>query len=473
MKPAEFLASAAKRFPQRVAVYNSQGQLTYSELYDEVKKLSAILIQHGLLPQSGVGVMGNNSREFIIASMAVFECGAVLFPISHQTGSHEMEQILHAVPLSMILHSPECNGSFSGSVSIQVANGLWGLNKMDNPLIPVVPHVPDAAFIRFTSGTTGTSKGVVLSSNTLSERTEAANQSIQLTHHDIIMCVLPMAYHYVVSILLYIRNGCGIIIGDDFTASSLISTINRYGATLLYASPMHIRLLSQDTGESMMPSLTKVISTTTGIAPEQCDAFKRRFGLPVYQAYGIIEVGLPIMGDGTRSDALGLPAVGYEVAIMNEEGIPLNKNETGNLYVRGPGMLDAYLHPPKLRNEILSNGYFFTGDLAQVDDDGYIILKGRRKSMINVAGNKVFPEEVENILNLFPGISSSRVSGASHPLLGECVQAEIVLVENTTAPDPEDIRKFCRGKLSSFKIPQKIVFTSLIPMTDSGKIKRG
>lgn len=135
-------------------------------------------------------------------------------------------------------------------------------------------------------------------------------------------------------------------------------------------------------------------------------------------------------------------------------------------------MFAAYLQPPKLREDILQNGWFLTGDLASRRPDGLLTIEGRKKSMINVSGNKVFPEEVEAVLNTHPAVAMSRVKGAPHPFLGECVSAEVVLHPGAEV-DAETLITYCRQRLSTYKVPQRLAFVSTLPMTDSGKLRRG
>ena len=291
-----------------------------------------------------------------------------------------------------------------------------------------------------------------------------------------IVWVLSMAYHFVVSIILYLRYGCTIILCKEFLADNIIENTNAHGGTFLYASPMHIRMLFSDTSNRMMPSLKRVISTSTAISKDQCEKFKSRFGIPVSQAYGIIEIGLPIINfekSELYPDAVGYALPDYTVEILDENGNILPVDQVGHLAIKGPGMLDGYLNPPSTRDQILKAGWFLTGDLASKMNDGLIRIEGRLKSMINVSGNKVFPEEVEAVLNQHPLISESKVSGYKHPLLGESVRAEIVLHPRATKPDIESLRQFCRTHLSAYKIPQLFIYVESLPKTDSGKLMRG
>ncbi len=478
MRVPELLHLSASQFPSQVAVYDEFGTFTYRELSDLVKQITADLKVNGIVAATCVGVMGKNSREFIAMVFAVMECGAVVMPISNQVSQTEFDDIRVTAKLSMLLDDGSTEYLTSAKATVLKCNNQqWNCSTFsENNAVPFAIHVADPALIRFTSGTTGSSKGVILSHQTILERTAAANKLLQLGVNDKVVWVLSMAYHFVVSIILYLRYGCSIIVCNDFMATTIIEQANRHLATFLYASPLHIRMLSTDTSSWMMPSLKRVISTSTAISREICIAFKNRFNIDVSQAYGIIEIGLPIINFEKSElvpDAVGYALPDYTVEILDDTGSILPANHTGHLAIKGPGMLDGYLSPPKIRDEILNNGWFMTGDLATKLPDGLIKIDGRLKSMINVAGNKVFPEEVEQILDKHPDISESKVSGYQHKLLGEAVKAEIVLNSNIKNYNVEGIRQFCRKHLSSYKIPQQIIVVNEIPKTDSGKVKRG
>lgn len=490
MIPSLLYQTAAQQ-PNHIAVYDSYGEITYAQLAELIKSTSEALKEEGIRPGMGIGVMGKNSHQFIAMVFAVMDCGAVVMPISNQLKGAEVEGIVRTARLHAILDdqsgslpslkggdggkmSEEVNG---GAVELVMPNGVaWRLSfntDVDKATV-FAPHVKDAALIRFTSGTTGVSKGVILSHQSIAERTEAANKVLKLGSDDTVIWVLSMAYHFVVSIILYLRYGCSIAVCDSFIADTIIDMTKRYNGTFFYGSPMHIRLLASDRSMQMLPGLKRVISTSTGISQAQCEAFFKRFNIPVSQAYGIIEVGLPVINfekSKTAPDAVGYALPDYEVEIINEKGEILPRGTIGHLAMRGPGMFDAYLKPPRTRGAVMENGWFMTGDLASKQADGLIKIEGRKKSMINVSGNKVFPEEVEALLNQHEAVHQSRVSGFQHRFLGECVQAEVILEKDRTV-EVEALIKYCRERLSTYKVPQKVSFVEDLPMTDSGKLVR-
>jgi len=475
-----FLENAAARWAAQPAVHDEQGTLTFSELYAAAEKLKQQLTEKNIGKGCGTGIICKNNRNFIIALFGGLGSGAAVMPVAHHLQKAEREKLFKEANLHAIIEEKEAGEFeilfFHRKGAKAQRNENTSKNSASSRLSGenFTPHVPNPAFVRFTSGTTGKSKGVIISHQSVLERTEAANKVLQLGANDTVVWVLPMAYHFVVSVMLYVKVGAAIAICNDFLAGSILDMANKFNGTLLYASPMHIRLLAADNSGMMLKSMKRVISTSTAIPVKYAQSFKARFGLDVQQAFGIIEVGLPVIN--TKSAAAHPGAIGhalpdYTVEIVNDDFNILPPGTVGKLAVKGPGMFDAYLSPPQLREEILQNGWFITGDLASKAADGLITMEGREKSMINVSGNKVFPEEVETVLKEHPAVKEARVFAAKHALMGEVVSGEVVLNTGATIT-VEELLTHCRKRLSSFKVPQSIIFADELSMTATGKVKR-
>ncbi len=467
------LIDVKEKWPEKFAIHDELGSMTFLELFNEVEFLKDRLINHGLGANMAAGVMAKNGRNFIVGIFAVIGCGAAVMPMSHQLKQAEINEILKEAGLHFILDDLSGVQPIPEITEFKLKNGSFRLAKT-NISESFAPHVDSPAFMRFTSGTTGKAKGVIISHKSAIERIEAANKLLKLGPNDCVIWVLPIAYHFVVSILLYIRYGAAIAIVKDFLANNIVDISNRYNGTLLYASPMQIRLLSHIPEEVEMKSLKSVISTSAAISPDVCRDFQSKFNIPVSQAYGIIEIGLPIVNyekSAEHPEAVGFALPDYTVDILDENNNILGPNKIGNLAIKGPGMFDAYLNPAIIRDDVLVNGYFLTADYASKTENGLIKVEGRQLSMINVGGNKVFPEEVEGIIESYPGVIQSKISGMPHPLMGQIIQAEII-VEKGAEIDVEEVLTFCRKRLSTYKIPQKVTIVDELTMTGSGKIKR-
>jgi acyl-coenzyme A synthetase/AMP-(fatty) acid ligase len=309
------------------------------------------------------------------------------------------------------------------------------------------------------------------------ERTKAANSGLGLTCEDKILWVLPMAYHFYVSIILYLEVGATVIINTDYLAESILDAAAKHQATFLYVTPMHVRMLvSERSGRTLPSSLKRVMSVSSRLDPQVARDFYVRYHVPVSQGFGIIEVGLPIMNIAEAAEhpeAVGHPVPGFEAMIVDETIKPLPNVETGQLILRGPGMFSGYLNPPRLRGEILHDGWFLTGDLGHRDSGGRIVLDGRTSSVMHVAGHKVFPEEIAGVLDQHPAVLRSRVFSRPHPQFGESVHAEVQLRNSNSPNISEDILAFCRRQLSSYKVPTSLEFVAEISMTTSGKVRHG
>lgn len=472
----QVLKDAARQWPDKPAVYDEHGMLTFGQLLMETNALYSQLKNLGVKEGMGIGMMARNGRNFIIGLFAITGCGAAVMPIYHQLKQAEITAVLNEVPLHAVLDdmngAQPCLGTTT-IIPMQVHSFRFCCTHIDTH-IPFASHVKQPAFVRFTSGTTGKSKGVVISHQSAIERIESANKGLGLTPNDTVVWTLPMAYHFVVSVVLYVRYGAAIAIVKDFLARNIIDTCNSFNGTMLYASPMQIRLLANDSGKDNMPSLKTVISTSAGISTEVCLAFKKRFGINVKQVYGIIEIGLPMMNmekSAEHPDAVGYALPDYNVAILDDDHHSLPCGSIGHLAIQGPGMFDAYLSPPQTRHEVLKNGYFLTADYASKTADGLVKIEGRSKSVINVSGIKIFPEEIEAVLETIPEIKMARISGIPHSLTGMIIEGEVVLHEGK-AIDIEEVLRYCKLRLSNFKSPHRLKIVASLPMTGSGKLQR-
>lgn len=469
------LENAKKQWAQNPAIYDDLGTLNFEELYKEAEQLKNQLIEKGIGSGHAVGMMARNGRNFIIGIFAIIGTGACVMPMSHQLKKEEIDDNIIQARLNFILDDLSGVDPLGSSDFIALSHGKVRLAKIEgSDTSRFAPHVHNPAFMRFTSGTTGAAKGVIISHQSAIERIEGANKALKLDPSDTVIWVLPIAYHFVVSILLYVRYGAAIAITKDFLPQSIIESIHRFNGTLLYASPMQIRLLARVEEQVTIPSMKRVISTSAAITTAVCVEFYEKYGIPVSQAYGIIEIGLPIINFEKSEefpDAVGFALPDYEVVILDENNEPVENGKSGHLAIKGKGMFDAYLNPPLVRDEVTKNGYFLTADFAHKEKDGLIIVEGRQKSVINISGNKVFPEEVEGVLETRPEIEQAKISGVPHPIMGQIIQAEVVLKENHSI-DVEEVLTYCRKRLSTYKIPQRIIIVKELPMTKTGKLIR-
>ncbi|WP_035607416.1 class I adenylate-forming enzyme family protein [Haloferula sp. BvORR071] len=471
---------AHRHDPATIAIVSGDTRASYGDLFGEARRIAELLKAHnrfGRIPR--IGLQCPNGLSYIVLSMGILLGGACLVPLAEELRDAERSEIADTTSLDLILaagdlpwHGPE--DVIAEHTSIGVS---WKLHLCR----PATPRFPEEefqklnpAFIRFSSGTTGTSKGVVLSHETLLARISAANEGLKIGPEDRVLWMLPMAHHFAVSIVLYLYFGATTVLENSPLREDVLATADRSEATVIYGSPFHFAMLSGDRGDFMWPSLRLAVATAAALPEATARAFDARFGKPLTQGLGIIEVGLSVLNIESareKPEALGRPMSAYEVALLDEAGSPVAEGEAGEFHVRGPGLLDAYLVPWNADPSV--DGWFASGDLVRRDAEGDLFLMGRKKSVINVAGMKVFPEEVERVLNEHPAVKRSRVLGREHPQMGQVPVAEIIPADATAPPKPVELQRFCKQVLSAYKVPMQFKMVEELPLTASGKLKRG
>jgi long-chain acyl-CoA synthetase len=420
-----------------------------------------------------VGLHYPSSIDYIVFTYAVWRCGGCLIPLAMELATQEKMEICRCLAMDKIISLQRSTGIFSSLVRSQPARltsdaEIFAVRTTVD--CPPALHDLNPAFIRFSSGTTGMAKGVVLSHQTVLERITAANDVLQLGPSDRVLWVLSMSYHFTVSIVAYLTYGATIVLPANHFAAAIVEAVQAYQASVLYASPMHYALLAEYSEAVPLPSLRLAISTTSALSTQTSVQFQERYGQPLGQALGIIEVGLPCIdmtGDSQKSKSVGRVLPAYELR-MNDVGLGA---ETKEIVVRGPGMLDAYYMPWQTRDEILEDGWFHTGDVGYVDRDGYLYLNGRTKDVINVMGMKFFPQEVERVLASHPEVAAASVYSEPGGRWGEAVQARVV-PHDSARPEhlASRLQTYCRERIAAYKVPTQIELVPTLPRTASGKI---
>jgi long-chain acyl-CoA synthetase len=465
--------------PEKVAVVSGDRRVTYGDLFDHAREIARLLERHrGTKRIPRIGLQCPNGVSYIVLSMGILLAGGCLVPLAEELTDAERGEVASITALDLILAADELPWHGSGEViASAVSDGTaWKLHRGDGS----VPQFPEdefqalnPAFIRFSSGTTGTSKGVVLSHETLLARITAANSGLEIGPEDRVLWMLPMAHHFAVSIVLYLHFGATTVLEHSPLREDILATAEQHQATVIYGSPFHFAMLSGDKGGFTWPSLRLAVATAAALPEATARAFETRFSKPLHQGLGIIEVGFSVLNlasAAAKPESIGRPMPAYEVALLDTEGKPLAEGEAGEFHVRGPGLLDAYLVP--WNSSPLQDGWFNSGDLVRRDEDGDLFLMGRKKSVINVAGMKVFPEEVERVLNEHPGVKRSRVIGREHAQMGQVPIAEIIPTDPEAVPKAVELQRFCKAVLSAYKVPMQFKIVDSLPLTASGKLRR-
>lgn len=447
----------ARSTSTHTAVVSPELRLSFGELEARMQDWAQRLRAYPLWPvkeRPRIGLDAPSGADYIVAALAILQLNACFVPIPGELTPAERAQLAKATALDAIVHAQNATE--------------WRVETVAHDAPPDFDEEAlsalNPAFIRFSSGTTGASKGIVMSHETLLARITAANEGLRIGSEDRVLWVLPMAHHFAVSIVLYLYHGTTTILAPASDPKVMIEMAQAHGATVMYGSPYHYTMLSGQPDAASLGTLRLAVSTAFALTQEVADLFAGKTGLCLTQGMGIIEAGLPLLNlehAATKPTSIGKPLPAYEV-----------KLDEGELMLRGPGFFDAYLSPWQPRAQVLHDEWFATGDIAEMDADGCYYLRGRVRSVINVGGLKCFPEEVEAVLCCHPAVKAARVSARAHPALGAMPVAEIIPRDGASPPAAVELRKFCQERLSAYKVPVLYSFVSELPLTASGKLRR-
>jgi len=425
--------------------------------------LRALGIQRG----QGVAVRLPNGPDFVTSMIGVWLAGAVLVPVNPRVSERELGSILErTAPAALV--------------------GPGGIRALDvEPSPDPRTYDPDTAFVLWTSGTTGTPKPILHTHNAYLELLDRVLRPLRggkgggearrpPTPNLIPVSLALNAGLY--NALFGLRAGAALVIMDGFSTTEFARLVRRFAIRSTVLPPAAIASLNADPAVVSLAPLKYVRSITAPLSPRQARRFHDRFSVFVLNGYGQAEVGEVIgwtaadaTGHPEKIGSIGRPHPGVEIKIVDEGSAPVEPGQTGELLVRPPSMAAGYASDDDLAERLDAAGFLRTGDIARADPDGFVWLEGRASDLINRGGNKVFPEEVEEVLRLVPGVVDAAVVGASDERLGEVPVA--YLVTSRPVSDAE-IRDHCRAQLTPYKVPTRFVRTESLPRNEAGKVVR-
>jgi long-chain acyl-CoA synthetase len=426
--------------------------ISYTDLIRQVDTVADWLRARGCQPFERCGLHCPEGPEFLVNALAILSAGLAVAPISINVPPQELDRVIGAAGLHWLLGADKklVRFPFAGFVDTQEDRDY----RATNP-----------AYIRFTSGSTGRRKGVLLGHNSIVDRLTTADTVLRITPHDRVWFRLPMSDHFVVSILLYLSRGAAVVTASTDDSAVLSRLASEFRPTIIYGSPESYSVLIEKLSGDLA-TVRLAICTTTLLAPKTRSAFQSRFQRPLNPALGIIEVGLVTVNQTEdQPDSIGTPMPGYQVTLLDENGVKVPPGKPGELYVNGPGLLDAYLAPWRPRAQILGSDGYATGDFATMDESGYLRLVGRSKNRLAVNGLHFFCEELEQIINSYPGVQESIVfiDPTTHDL-----SAEIV----SQTESFQGLADFLRQQLDPRQVPLSFRRVAELPRTPNGKLLR-
>ncbi len=478
------------REPAKTAIETAEGErISYGDLVARSGRMAKLLAARGVKPGDRVAVQTEKSVENLVLYLATVRAGAVYLPLNTAYTAHEVDYFITDAEPALVVCDPakaEAIRAIAAKVGAQVetlsADGGGSLSAAaaDQPaeFATVTRAGDDLAAILYTSGTTGRSKGAMLTHDNLMSNTLTLTDFWRFTAKDVLIHALPI-YHthgLFVASNVTLCAGASMIFLPKFDADRIIELMPR--ATVLMGVPtFYTRLLAS-------PRLTREASAhmrlfISGSAPLLADTHREwsaRTGHAVLERYGMTETGMNTSNpyDGDRvPGAVGFPLPGIAARVTDPEtGKELPREEIGMIEVKGPNVFKGYWRmPEKTAAEFRPDGFFITGDLGKIDARGYVHIVGRGKDLVITGGFNVYPKEIESEIDAMPGVVESAVIGVPHADFGEGVTA-VVVAEKGAKLDEAAVIGALDGKLAKFKIPKRVFFVDELPRNTMGKVQK-
>ena len=477
--------------PARTFIIKADGStMSYADMLDRSGQIANVLVLDNVEPGDRVAVQVEKTVENFITYLAVLRVGAVYLPLNTAYTLSELDYFIGDAEPKLVICDP---AKRDGLAEIAKKRGVESVETLDSKgqgsLIDAADKAPkdfadvpreddDLAAILYTSGTTGRSKGAMLTHRNLSSNAQTLVDYWRFTDKDVLLHALPI-YHthglFVASNTIMLAGGAMIFL-PKFDADETMRYLPQ--ATSMMGVPtFYTRLLRH-------PGLTKAVCAhmrlfTSGSAPllaETHDEFRAKTGYAILERYGMTETNMNTSNpyDGDRiAGTVGFPLPGVDVRIADpESGAVLKQGDIGVIEVKGPNVFLGYwCMPEKTQAEFRPDGFFITGDVGKIDERGYVHIVGRAKDLIITGGFNVYPKEVETEIDALPGVVESAVVGCPHPDFGEGVTAVVVLQKGASADERAMIAAL-EGKLAKFKLPKRVLFVDDLPRNTMGKVQK-
>jgi malonyl-CoA/methylmalonyl-CoA synthetase len=464
--------------------------MSYADFEAGSGRIAQLLQDCGVQPGDRVAAQIEKSPEALLLYLAVLRCGGVYLPLNTAYKGGEVAYFLGDAEPRVLVCDPQAEATLSETarqagtevVLTLGSDGAGSLIERSRDLdsdFETVPREPDdLAAILYTSGTTGRSKGAMLSHDNLASNTLTLRDYWGFTADDVLIHALPIFHTHGLFVATHcvLLSGARMLFLNRFDADTVIDLLPR-ATTMMGVPTFYTRLLAS-------PRLTKevcagmrlFISGSAPLLPDTFEEFEERTGHRILERYGMTETTMstsnPLKGERIAG-TVGHPLPGVEARVTDEDGNPLPQGKVGVLEVKGPNVFKGYWrNPEKTAEEFRPDGFFITGDLATIDERGYVQIVGRAKDLIISGGFNVYPKEVELCIDGIEGVEESAVIGLPHPDFGEAVVAVVKRQDGGPEISAEDIQATAKDELANFKVPKKVFFVDELPRNTMGKVQK-
>ena len=485
---AKNLTDTTRVHAGRVAVRVDNAAMTYRALDEASARVAGVLRERGLQPGDRVGIMMPNVAEVPVVYYGILRAGGVVVPMNPLLKAREVAYYLGDSGAVMLFawhtFAGEARaGAEQAEADLTVVDeaGFPDLLASATPLEYVTDRdSEDTAVILYTSGTTGQPKGAELTHGNLISNTDTARTEIvQARPEDVIFGGLPLFHVFgqTVALNVAVAAGACLTLLPRFDAAHALRIIAGHHVTVFEGVPtMYVALLHQPgRGDYDVSSLRMCISGGAALPVEVLRGFEDAFGCAVLEGYGLSETS-PVAsfnhpGKERKPGSIGTPIREVRMRLVDNSGREVPQGEVGEIVISGPNVMKGYWQRPEATTDAIRDGWFHSGDLARVDEDGYFYIVDRKKDMIIRGGYNVYPREIEEVLYEHPAVAEAAVIGLSHSALGEEVGAAVVLKPGASAT-AEELRDYVKGQVAAYKYPRHVWIADALPKGPTGKIQK-
>jgi long-chain acyl-CoA synthetase len=482
---------STKNAPNAPAIYHFDRIISFGELDNLASRFAALLATWGIGRGDRVAVSLQNDPEFAVVQLGTWKRAAILVPLNPMFKDKEIAYHLadSSARVWIVLNGDYAEQARASGVervvtSRDMMDQLASMQPGDSLRTDVGPA--DIALLVYTSGTTGPAKGAIILHRNVAFNAEVYRTWMQIDPSDVILGLAPL-FHItglVAQLALSYAAGIPLMLFHRFDAAEVLRLSRKWRPTMCVAAITAYIALMNERGEC--PNfLPKCFSGGAPVAPSLTERFQARFGTYIHNIYGLTESASPTHATplGARAPvdpvsgalSIGVPVQNCDAKIigLDDPDLEMPPGEAGELALKGPMIFPGYWNKPAESERAFHNGYFRTGDVAIMDEQGWFYLVDRKKDMIIASGFKVWPREVEDTLYQHPGVREAAVIGVPDEYRGETVKAFVALKQDYVGRVREaEIVQFCKDRMAAYKYPREVAFVSEIPKTATGKFLR-